>query len=160
MKLQRQSDKVLVEASIKKLIETEFAGLKGSPNFKFDWSLEKHSDVYKIFLLSDVDEVLGLVSVLDDPEFKRIHIDLVKSSVANQGKNKQYDFIAGCQIAFAVSLTYEYGYNGFVSLDPKLKLVDLYKKKYGFEEFGYQMISQGENSKLLVDKYLLSHEEE
>jgi hypothetical protein len=152
-------DRRPLDAKIQKLIATEFEGLKGSPNFRFDWSLERHSDVYKIVLLSDLDEILGLIMLTDEPSLRRIHIELLESSIINQGADKKLDNIAGCLIAFAISLSFKVGYLGYVSLEPKGHLIGLYRDKYGFEEVSYLMISQVPNSQEILNKYLYNEEE-
>lgn len=154
MKLKRTSDDEELEAVIKKLISEDFDLLEDSQRFVFDWSIERRSDVYKITLISDVDNILGLIMIIDYPSESRIHIDLLESSKENTGANKEFDNIAGCLIAFTASLSFERGYSGYVSLDPKSQLIELYRNKYGFEEAGYMMVSQLRNSQELINKYL------
>lgn len=154
MKLKKTDDNSFLGAEIKKLLSSEFELLTNSNRFRFDWTLERHSDVYKIFLISESDNILGLMSISDDENLRLIDIELIESSLENQGKSKEYEFIAGCLIAFAVSLSYERGYLGVVTLSPKNQLIDHYRLQYGFEEIGYQMMTSGENSMRLIKKYL------
>lgn len=55
MKLKKATDGSLLEAEIDKLLSSEFKKLGKNNRFRFDWTLEEHSDVYKIFLVSDSD---------------------------------------------------------------------------------------------------------
>ncbi len=51
-------------------------------------------------------------------------------------------------------LSFERGYEGFVSLVPKTELVKYYKQRYGFEEMGNQMAVYYELSNSIIEKYL------
>ena len=63
------------------------------------------------------------MSLIDYPEEYRIHLNLIEIQSKNQGKNKKIDRIAGCLIAFACELSFARGYYGFVSLQPKTRLI-------------------------------------
>ncbi len=140
-------------ATIEKLMKSEVKKLKGNKKFTFDWSLELENNVYKITLLEE-NEILGLVSVIDYSEEFRLHINLIESSKAYRGKKKLLDNIPGCLIAFVCQLSFEKGYEGFVSLVPKTELVKYYNQKYGFEQIGNQMAVYYEISNLIIEKYL------
>ncbi len=142
---------------IEKISPTEILRLKKNPNFTFDWPIEKENAVYKIHL-KDQEEILGLISLIDIPKEFRIHINLIESSIANQGRNKRIKNIPGCLIAFTCKNAFKKGYDGFVSLIPKTKLVEHYHIRYGFIQVGNQMAVFGESSKLLIEKYI-DHEE-
>lgn len=159
MKLKRKSTDKLLPAAIMELIERDFKKIKKDKGFSFNWDLEKDHEVYKIYLLSEDDKVLGLMSLIDIPEEYRIHLNLLEVSKENQGKDKEIDFIAGCLIAFAASAAYKRGYYGFVSLEPKTKLIDLYQDKYGFRQYGRYLGIEGEASQTLIEKYLINDDE-
>ncbi|MEM8526254.1 MAG: hypothetical protein AAGG68_16555 [Bacteroidota bacterium] len=159
MKLKRKSTDELLPAAITELIEKDFKKLKKDKRFSFNWDIEKEYEVYKIYLLSEDDKVLGLMSLIDIPEEYRIHLNLLEVSKENQGKEKEIDFIAGCLIAFAASAASKRGYYGFVSLEPKTKLIDLYQDKYGFRQYGRYLGIEGEASQSLIEKYLIDDEE-
>ncbi|HHS95202.1 MAG TPA: hypothetical protein ENJ45_01325 [Phaeodactylibacter sp.] len=142
-----------LKARIEKLTKSEVKRLKGNKKFTFDWSLEIESEVYKINLLEE-DEILGLVSILDYPEEFRLHINLIESSKAYRGKRKSLDNIPGCLIAFVCQLSFERGYEGFVSLVPKTELIKYYLQRYGFEQMGNQMAVYYELSNFIIEKYL------
>ncbi|MDP4820440.1 MAG: hypothetical protein NWR67_05510, partial [Saprospiraceae bacterium] len=72
----------------------------------------------------------------------------------NKGKKKKIERIAGCLLAFAVQISFEHGYSGFISLVPKTKLIDLYVEKYGFSQYGRQLVIEGKEAIKLVQKYL------
>lgn len=142
-----------LDASIEKLIKSAIKKLKGNKKFTFDWPLEVENNVYKINLIEE-DEILGLVSLIDYPEELRLHINLIESSKAYRGKKKLLDYIPGCLIAFTCQLSFEKGYEGFVSLVPKTELIKYYNQKYGFEQMGGQMAVYYEISNSIIEKYL------
>jgi hypothetical protein len=72
----------------------------------------------------------------------------------NKGRTKEIDYIAGCLLAFACELAFERGYFGFVSLQPKTQLIDLYQNRYGFPQYGRLLAVEQASAKQLIDKYL------
>ncbi len=153
MKLFHRKTQKIVKATIGKLSIDELTNLKNNQDFIFDWSLEKENIVYKICLL-DTQEPLGLISVSDYQMELRIHINLIESSINNQGKNKEYQNIVGCLIAFVCRDAFIKGYDGFVSLISKSKLEKYYIDNYGFEKMGTHLVLHTHKSNLLIEKYL------
>ena len=74
------------------------------------------------------DNILGVISLIDYPEEYRVYLNLLEVGKPNRGKHKQIDSIAGCLIAFAASIAIKRGYFGFVSLEPKTALIELYRR--------------------------------
>lgn len=143
-----------LESVIERVIESDYKRLKSSKEFNFNWKLEEKHEVYKIYLLGAHQEVLGLMSLIDHPEEYRIHINLIEVGNKNKGSSKKIDNIAGCLLAYACEIAYEKGYYGFVSLQPKTKLIDLYQDRYGFRQFGRLLAVWQESAHLLMTKYL------
>lgn len=142
-----------VEAEIALLTKKELKKVKKSKQFEFDWEQEKDLAIYKLFL-SESEKILGLMSVLDVGEELRIEIHLLEVSKENRGKNKIIEGVAGCLIAYACSLSFEKGYQGFVSLVPKSLLIQHYMEKYGFKQFGRQLALDYYEAVALINKYL------
>lgn len=141
-----------LEASIDELLDfEELNDLKG---FDFDWQKQLDYEVYKIALVEQPDQILGLMSCIDIPQELRVHVNLVEVNSSDVGKLKKLDRIAGCLIAHACSLAFKRGYGGFVSLMPKTKLIDLYQEKYGFRQFGRMLAVQFEASAELIKNYI------
>lgn len=103
---------------------------------------------------SEQNDILGLMSLVDNPDEHRIHINLIESGNINKGRNKEIDHIAGCLIGFAIRIALENGYDGLVTLEPKVKLYDHYKNKYGFIDAGYMVLIDGKSAIDLMNKYL------
>ena len=94
------------------------------------------------------------MSVIDYPEEYRIHLNLIEISSSTIGKSKKIENIAGCLIAFACQLAFIRGYAGFVSLQPKTRLIALYQDKYGFRQYGRLLAVEQNSSRLLINNYL------
>ena len=133
---------------------TDYKWIKKSKEFSFDWNLEKEYEVYKIYLVDKDDNILGLMSLIDYPTEYRIHLNLIEIGKSNQGKAKKIDHIAGCLIAFACAEAFVRNYDGFVSLQPKTQLINLYQDKYGFRQYGRLLAVEQISSKALIKKYL------
>jgi hypothetical protein len=99
--------------------------------------------------------MLGAMSLTDFPSESRIEINLIASQHNNVGTEKLYDRIAGCLISWACRLAVgKYGYNACVSLNPKTRLINYYKKKYGMLSAGMQLYIEGLNLYQLIQTYI------
>jgi len=143
----------LYEAVIELIKDEDWEIIDKSGQFLFNWRKEKSFLVHKIRLKLE-EKILGLISLEDIPKEFRLHIRLIENSNSNKGKNKEYDYVAGCLIAHLCELAMEKNYDGFVSLKPKSELVGLYKSKYGFKEMGQLLFTELGNSEVLIKKYL------
>ncbi|MGB0931043.1 MAG: hypothetical protein ACPGVB_09725 [Chitinophagales bacterium] len=126
--------------------------LDKNDNFQFDWTKETKYNVFQIQVKGEK-ETLGVISLIDVPQEFRVHINLIESSSKHRGKEKKIDNISGCLISYACQLAFEKGYDGFVSLVPKTRLVNYYHKKFGFIQVGTQMAIFDEKSQLIILKY-------
>lgn len=142
-----------LEAIIRRLVETDYLGIKADPHFLFDWEKERNHEVYKITLLDKEQQTLGLISLIDFPDELRIHITLIEVSQDQVGKHKTIDHIAETLFAFACSLAFKRGYDGFVSLIPKTKLIDWYQTKYGFLRYGNMLGLNEGAARTLIETY-------
>ncbi len=154
MKLIDTSSGDLIEAIILELEPKDFQKIKKGKGFVFDWSLEEKHDVYKICVKGQETKILGLLSLIDHPAELRIHISLIEVIKEQVGQGKTLDHIAGCLIGFACGIAFRKGYEGFVSLLPKTRLIDLYQEKYGFRQYGRLLALVHEQSKRVIDQYL------
>jgi hypothetical protein len=97
--------------------------------FSFNWKTFKNTTtVYKLQIEGEND-ILGVMGLIDWPGEVRIEKKLLASSVENIGKEKIYEGIAGCLIAFACrSSVKKYGADACISLVPKTELIQQYGK--------------------------------
>ena len=80
------------------------------------------------------------MALIDYPDEYRVEIKLLASSIENQGRNKKYERIAGCMIAFACRMAEsKYWKFACVSLIPKTRLIDHYQQKYNMSWNGVQL---------------------
>ena len=150
--IHRKTQKAII-AEIVPLESKDFKLIKKQKQFSFDWELEKPYDLYKL-ILKEQKEIVGLMSIIDVSKELRLEINLLEISKKNVGKEKQLERIAGCLIAFACELSFSKDYDGFVSLLPKTKLIEHYKKKYGFRQFGNQLAVFEKISENLIQQFL------
>jgi len=72
-------------------------------------------------------------------------------------KNKKYDYVAGCLIAFACKESFKLkgDYKGFLTFMSKTSLMQWYSKKYGAKVgLGQRMYIDSENGLKLIQEYL------
>ena len=122
------------------VLEITKAGLKTvvkANGWKFDWKTElKESDrkVYKLTIKDNPDIIQGLASISDYNDHFYLH--LVESAPFNLGKKKLYTGIPGNLFAFTCKLSWDKGYEGFVSFQSKTKLIEHYELSLGATHVG------------------------
>lgn len=90
-------------------------------------------------------------------EDDHIYMPLIESAPFNRGKDKVYLGAPGNLVAFACRLSFQKGYDGFVSFHSKTKLIDHYEKTLGAYHFGgHLMIINTNAANHLVNKYFKS----
>ena len=121
----------------------------------FDWEAEldlKNREVYKLTTVNNPKIIHGLLCFEDKDD--HIFIHLVESANFNKGTNKMYFGVAGNFFAFACKLSFDKGYEGYVTFDSKSALIDHYKKKLGATHFkGQRMYIETVSALKLVKKY-------
>lgn len=123
--------------------------------WNFNWKLELDNDrneIYKLTVLHNLNIIQGLLSVKKEAD--HIFMNLLENAPFNVGRNKLYEGVAGNLVAFACKLSFQYGFEGFVSFTSKTNLIDHYEKSLGAYHFGgHKMIIPTHSAKLLVEKY-------
>jgi len=126
--------------------------------WNFNWRQIKKEDPCQTFILQTVDTphvIQGAIKL--KVEYKMLVMDAVEVAPHNFGRNKRYDYVAGCLIAFACreSFKIEGPYKGFLSFVSKTALMRWYIDKYGAEvALGQRMYIDFEAGKILIEKYL------
>ena len=151
------TENVLVKAEIVKAVESQMHEVES--NWKFNWTklmMVKNSDIYVLKLETIPSSIQGILSLKNHDGM--LIMDLLEVAPENYGtKNKRYDYVAGCLIAFACreSFKLETAYKGFLTFNSKTQLVDLYKKKYRAKQIvGQRMYIGPENGLILIGEYL------
>ena len=93
------------------------------------------------------------VNIVEVSTGKRIKAEILPLDSEDSNK-KQYENVAGCLIAYCCRLSFEKGYDGFVSLVPKTQLIKHYQKMYGFEQFGRQLAVYSTIAERLILRHL------
>lgn len=124
-------------------------------HYSFNW--KPFRDKLAIFKLCAEDEpgvILGVVGIKDVPDEMRMEIKLIANSKENVGRNKKYEGIAGCLIAFVGNEALaKYNKYACVSLIPKTQLIAHYETKYHMRYAGWQLYLEGDELTELVKKY-------
>lgn len=126
--------------------------------WQFNWKTElanNSKEVYKLTIVNNPDIIQGLISLTIRPD--HILMDLVESAPFNIGRNKIYEGVAGNLVAYACKLSFQYGFDGFVSFTAKTRLIEHYEKTLGAYHFGgHRMIIPTASAEILVNKYFKS----
>jgi hypothetical protein len=139
-----------------RLAEEEDFKILTKKQYSFAWNLARRSAIiYKLHIEGEKD-ILGVMALVDIPGDKRIEIKLLASSVENQGRNKTYDRIAGCLIAFACRLSVDkYNVDACVSMVPKTELRKHYMQKFHMLDGGWQLYLEADELYTIINEYLL-----
>jgi len=79
---------------------------------------------------------------------------LIESSKFNRGARKVYIGVPGNLVAYACRLSFEKGYDGYVSFESKTKLIEHYRQTLGAELlFGNIMAIDTKAAAKLVERY-------
>jgi hypothetical protein len=138
---------------IEPLTDQDYTKLTKSKYF-FDWKTEKEYETFKLQVQGS-NEILGVMSLIGH-EDSRIQINLLAVSKENRGKGKVYEGISGNLIAWACrEAVKRFGENACVSLIPKTRLKNHYKKQYGMQEAGISLFLSDEALLQILKKFKL-----
>lgn len=121
----------------------------------FDWKAETKSPgktVYKLIIVGNPTIIQGLISLQDRGD--HIFMSLIESNTFNRGANKLYIGVPGNLVAFACKLSFDNGYEGYVSFESKTKLIEHYQNTLGAHLlFGNIMAIDTKAATKLIDRY-------
>ena len=124
----------------------------------FNWRDELNNnarEVYKLTITNNPNIVQGLLSFTIKED--HLYMNLIESAPFNLGRNKLYEGVPGNLVAFACKVSFQHGFDGFLSFTAKTKLIEHYEKTLGAYHFGnHLMIIQTSVAQKLVDKYFKS----
>jgi len=123
--------------------------------YLFNWKrLKSECKIYKL-VLTDSEDILGLIALVDYTQEERTEIKLLGLSVENIGKGKRYDRIAGCLIAFAgKEATRKFKNYPALSLMPKTEIRQHYINKYDMVDAGRQLYLEDTALFNVINEYL------
>jgi hypothetical protein len=121
----------------------------------FNWRAEYQQldkEVYKLVIVDNPLIIQGLISLQDRGD--HVFMPLIESARFNRGARKVYLGVPGNLVAFACKLSFERGYNGYVSFESKTKLIEHYQKTIGAHIlFGNYMAIDTSSANKLIAQY-------
>jgi len=121
----------------------------------FNWKEEfkkPDRDVYKLTIVNNQKVIQGLVSLSVKPD--HVYMHLIESAPFNKGKNKVYAGVPGNLVAFACKLSFQRGFEGYLSFLSKTNLIDHYEKTLGaIHAEGQLMVINTTAALRLTNKY-------
>ena len=126
-----------------------------SRGWKFNWKLEfklRERELFKLTIVDNPQVIHGLVSISDHSD--HYYLNLIESAPFNLGKNKVYKGVPGNLFAFTCKVSFEKGYDGFVSFTSKTKLIEHYENTIGAIHIGgHKMVIFPDTAQILIAKY-------
>lgn len=123
--------------------------------WKLNWKTElgdNSKEVYKLTIVDNPNIIQGLVSLTIQAD--HVYMELLENAPFNFGKDKLYEGVAGNLIAHACKVSFQQGFDGYVSFTAKTQLVEHYKKTLKAQNFGGQlMVINTVAANILIDKY-------
>lgn len=149
-------DSFLTEVS--RLTKTDLKQVTKKNGWAFNWKSELDDngrEVYKLTISNNPNIIQGILSLTIEPD--HIYMDLLESAPFNRGRNKMYEGVAGNLVAYACKVSFQNGFDGYLSFTAKTKLIDHYIKSLGAYHFGGRlMIINTIAANKLIDKYFKS----
>lgn len=146
-------DSFQTEVSI--LTKPDLKSITAENGRAFNWKSEFNDlkkELYKLTIINNPSIVQGLLSITIENDF--ILMNLLESAPFNMGKNKLYEGVAGNLVAYACKVSFQKGFEGFVTFTAKTALINHYENTLGAYHFKNQrMIIETNPAKILVDKY-------
>lgn len=143
---------------VSRLTKADLQQITKKNGWSFNWKSELEDntrEVYKLTITNNPNIIQGLLSFTVQPD--HIYMDLLESAPFNRGKNKLYEGVAGNLVAYACKVSFQQGFDGYISFTSKTKLIAHYTKTLGAVQFGGQlMIINTIAANNLINKYFKS----
>lgn len=137
------------------LTKADLKNITKKNGWLFSWLSEhKLADrkVYKLTIKDNPNIIQGLVSISDYQDHFYVH--LIESAPFNKGKKKLYKGVPGNLFAFVCKISWDKGYQGFVSFTSKTRLIEHYENTLGAVQVGKQkMIIFPDAALKLIKRY-------
>jgi hypothetical protein len=133
----------------------DFKSITKKEGWLFDWKSEFRKpdrDVYKLTIVNNQSVIQGLISLTVKPD--HVYMNLIESAPFNKGRDKVYSGVPGNMIAFACKLSFQRGFDGYLSFLSKTNLLEHYEKTLGAVHIGSLLMVINTKAALkLIDKY-------
>lgn len=158
-------DNQAVEAQIIKPARVTLPSITDGWRFNFKKHSKKANFQTYILVSSETPDQIEGCLIFQLKDAVEPYMAYVEVAPHNKGKNKHYDKVAGCLIAFACRLSFIHGkgdYKGWLTFDvmeesekAKVKLMTIYCVKYGALKWGdTTMVIPPEGSEKLINNFL------
>lgn len=146
----------LVEVEIVKGILKDMPLKKDGWNFNWRSTIKRsQTETFVLRIKSNPTSIQGVLHLKKQEGM--LIMDLVEIAPQNIGKNKRYNYVAGCLIAFACreSFKLDSNYKGFLSFESKTRLIDWYINNYYAQiAIGQKMFIEPSDGEKLIEIYL------
>jgi hypothetical protein len=143
------------QTEVSRLTRADLKKVSTKNGWNFNWKAELDNnsrEVFKLTITNNPSIIQGLLSLTIKQD--HLYMDLLESAPFNIGHKKLYEGVPGNLVAYACKVSFQNGFEGFVSFTAKTKLIEHYEKTLGAYHFGNQlMIIQTQVAQQLVDKY-------
>jgi hypothetical protein len=135
--------------------QNDFKSISKKEGWLFDWKSEfkkPDRDVYKLTIVNNQSVIQGLISL--SVRTDHVYMHLIESAPFNKGKDKVYAGVPGNLVAFACRLSFQRGFEGYLSFLSKTNLINHYEKTLGAVHVGGNLMIINTISALkLINKY-------
>lgn len=135
--------------------ENDLKSVTKKEGWLFDWKAEYKKpdrDVFKLTIVNNQTIIQGLISI--SVKTDHVYMHLIESAPFNKGKNKVYAGVPGNLVAFACKLSFQRGFEGYLSFLSKTNLIGHYEKFLGATHVGGNLMIINTISALkLINKY-------
>jgi hypothetical protein len=135
--------------------QNDFRSITKKEGWLFDWKAEfkkPDRDVYKLTIVNNQTVIQGLISL--SVKTDHVYMHLIESAPFNKGKDKVYTGVPGNLVAFACKLSFQRGFEGYLSFLSKTNLINHYEKTLGASHAGGNLMIINTISALkLINKY-------
>ncbi len=143
---------------LSRLTKADLKQVTKKNGWAFNWKTELNDntrEVYKLTISNNPNIIQGILSLTIEPD--HVYMDLLESAPFNRGNNKLYEGVAGNLVAYACKVSFQNGFDGYLSFTAKTKLIDHYAKTLGAYHFGgHLMIINTIAANKLIDRYFKS----
>jgi hypothetical protein len=133
----------------------DFKSITKKEGWLFDWKSEfkmPDRDVYKLTIVNNQTVIQGLISL--SVKTDHVYMHLIESAPFNKGKDKVYTGVPGNLVAFACKLSFQRGFEGYLSFLSKTNLINHYEKTLGATHVGGNLMIINTVAALkLINKY-------
>lgn len=142
------------ETDVLPLTNAEIKTVLKKNGWQFNWRAEfkeLNRQLFKLVIRQD-SQIQGLLSIEIMDGYIEMH--LIENAPHNFGKSKTFVGVASNLVAFACKMSFELGFEGYLSFRPKTELFDHYEETLGAERiFRDRMQIATDSAKKLVNSY-------